>query len=238
MYPDLKLFIGGAWRKTKQDMPVLNPATEEEIGRLPCAGSGDLDDAVEAAEQCGVIAVPEVLESRPLKDLLAGWTKSDPSRRLLFCDEGEESQNPLGELARLAKTGPQPLAILIGLIPAVLIGLANGFGVAVCRVHPLIMTLGTGLIGTGCLQVYQRFVIATGSSSASERKRRTRATKSSTSSSEKALSRLIMRTSCVTLLSGEVVAVWPTLRLGESSRTRCGNVASRAALRRTSASYS
>ncbi len=56
-----------------------------------------------------------------------------------------------------------PLAILIGLIPAVLIGLANGFGVAVCRVHPLIMTLGTGLIGTGCLQVYQRFVIATGS---------------------------------------------------------------------------
>ncbi|NKB26510.1 MAG: ABC transporter permease [Rhodobacteraceae bacterium] len=56
-----------------------------------------------------------------------------------------------------------PLAILIGLIPAVLIGLANGFGVAVCRMHPLIMTLGTGLIGTGCLQVYQRFVIATGS---------------------------------------------------------------------------
>jgi len=56
-----------------------------------------------------------------------------------------------------------PLAILIGLIPAVLIGLVNGFGIAVCRVHPLIMTLGTGLIGTGCLQVYQRFVIATGS---------------------------------------------------------------------------
>tara|TARA_R110000850_G_scaffold14194_5_gene45574 strand:- start:243 stop:1217 length:975 start_codon:yes stop_codon:yes gene_type:complete len=56
-----------------------------------------------------------------------------------------------------------PLAILIGLLPAILIGLVNGFGVAICRVHPLIMTLGTGLIGTGCLQVYQRFVIATGS---------------------------------------------------------------------------
>jgi len=56
-----------------------------------------------------------------------------------------------------------PLALCIGLIPAILIGLVNGFGVAFCRVHPLIMTLGTGLIGTGCLQVYQRFVIATGS---------------------------------------------------------------------------
>lgn len=56
-----------------------------------------------------------------------------------------------------------PWAIVIGLIPAILIGLVNGFGVAACRVHPLIMTLGTGLIATGCLQVYQRFVIASGS---------------------------------------------------------------------------
>lgn len=50
MYPDLKLFIGGKWRKTKQDMPVVNPATEEEIGRLPHAGLNDLDDALESAE--------------------------------------------------------------------------------------------------------------------------------------------------------------------------------------------
>lgn len=54
-------------------------------------------------------------------------------------------------------------AILIGLIPAILMGLVNGIGVAFARVHPLIMTLGTGLIGTGCLQVYQRTVIGTGS---------------------------------------------------------------------------
>ena len=44
-----------------------------------------------------------------------------------------------------------------------LIGLANGIGVGIFRVHPLIMTLGTGLIGIGVLQVYQRTVIATGS---------------------------------------------------------------------------
>ena len=44
-----------------------------------------------------------------------------------------------------------------------LIGLANGIGVGIFRVHPLIMTLGTSLIGIGCLQVYQRTVIATGS---------------------------------------------------------------------------
>lgn len=55
-----------------------------------------------------------------------------------------------------------PSAILIALTCAVLAGAVNGFGVAVCRVHPLIMTLGTGLIGSGCLLVYQRYVISTG----------------------------------------------------------------------------
>jgi ribose transport system permease protein len=53
--------------------------------------------------------------------------------------------------------------VAIALGAAVLVGLVNGFGVGVARVHPLIMTLGTGLIATGCLQVYQRYVIATGS---------------------------------------------------------------------------
>lgn len=55
------------------------------------------------------------------------------------------------------------IAIALALIPAFLIGLANGIGVGFFHVHPLIMTLGMGLIGTGCLQVYQRTVIATGS---------------------------------------------------------------------------
>lgn len=49
MYPDLNLFIGGEWRKAGSDMPVINPATEQEIGRLPRAGTTDLDAALEAA---------------------------------------------------------------------------------------------------------------------------------------------------------------------------------------------
>ncbi len=55
-----------------------------------------------------------------------------------------------------------PEAIAIALACALVAGLVNGFGVAIARVHPLIMTLGTGLIGNGCLLVYQRYVIATG----------------------------------------------------------------------------
>jgi ribose transport system permease protein len=58
--------------------------------------------------------------------------------------------------------GPAP-AMLVAMGTGALVGLVNGLGVGIARVHPLIMTLGTGLIATGCLQVYQRFVIATGS---------------------------------------------------------------------------
>lgn len=64
--------------------------------------------------------------------------------------------------ATLAPLIGVPPAIAIALASAVVIGLVNGFGVAICRVHPLIMTLGTALIATGCLLVYQRYVIATG----------------------------------------------------------------------------
>lgn len=65
-------------------------------------------------------------------------------------------------MATLAPLIGVPAAVAVGLSCAVVIGLVNGFGVAIARVHPLIMTLGTGLIGIGCLLVYQRFVIASG----------------------------------------------------------------------------
>ena len=47
-YPDLYLYINGEWRKTPDDLAVLNPATEEEIlggrpprGRTSRANPGD-----------------------------------------------------------------------------------------------------------------------------------------------------------------------------------------------------
>lgn len=71
-------------------------------------------NVIEAAEQCGVISVPAVSDLVALKDLLATWPDSDPTRRLLFCDEGEATHSPMSVLADLAETGPTPLAVLIG----------------------------------------------------------------------------------------------------------------------------
>ncbi|MBS0256671.1 MAG: aldehyde dehydrogenase family protein [Proteobacteria bacterium] len=50
-YPDLKLYIGGAWRKTAEELPVLNPADESVIGAVPVASHADLDDALAAAAE-------------------------------------------------------------------------------------------------------------------------------------------------------------------------------------------
>lgn len=68
-------------------------------------------NAIEAAEQCGVLSVPIVEEEVRLDRLLDRFAEDEPGRRLIFCDEGEETTNPLPALSRL---GPGPVAVLIG----------------------------------------------------------------------------------------------------------------------------
>ena len=63
---------------------------------------------IEAAEQCGVLSVPSLEAPVKLRDLLDGW---DGTRRILFCDEGEETNNPLPALSHLKGV---PVALLIG----------------------------------------------------------------------------------------------------------------------------
>ena len=50
-YPDIRFYIGGEWRDGSNHVPILNPATEHEIGRFPIAATADLDDALTAARE-------------------------------------------------------------------------------------------------------------------------------------------------------------------------------------------
>ncbi|MFV0473012.1 MAG: RsmE family RNA methyltransferase, partial [Pikeienuella sp.] len=61
---------------------------------------------VEAAEQCGLLSVPEVAAPARLDRALAEW---DPARRIMFCDESMAGEGPA-----LAGETPGPWAILIG----------------------------------------------------------------------------------------------------------------------------
>ena len=52
-YTNTQLLIDGQWRDAAdgRSLPVLNPATGEEIGRVAHAGTVDLDDALAAAQK-------------------------------------------------------------------------------------------------------------------------------------------------------------------------------------------
>ncbi len=65
-------------------------------------------NAVEAAEQCGRLAVPEIAEPVELDALLAGW---DPNRRILLCDETGRAP-PIADT--LAEAEPGPWAVFTG----------------------------------------------------------------------------------------------------------------------------
>src|SRR4051812_32222120 len=67
-----------------------------------------LANATEAAEQCGLLHVPEVSPPETLDRVLESW---DPARLLIFADEAAPLASPL---AALKGEAPRPLALLIG----------------------------------------------------------------------------------------------------------------------------
>jgi 16S rRNA (uracil1498-N3)-methyltransferase len=65
-------------------------------------------NAIEAAEQCGILWIPEIAAPRGLAAVLNDWP---PDRTLIFCDESAPTRDPIATLTAVA---PGPLAVLIG----------------------------------------------------------------------------------------------------------------------------
>jgi len=65
-------------------------------------------NAIEAAEQCGILSLPDIGEPVGLAQALVGL---ETGRRLVFCDEGAEASDPVAALARLPRS---PIAVLVG----------------------------------------------------------------------------------------------------------------------------
>jgi 16S rRNA (uracil1498-N3)-methyltransferase len=68
-------------------------------------------NAIEAAEQCGILSIPEIDPPAKLGDVIAGWPSGEGNRRIVFCDEGAADADPMARLAPLAGS---PLAVLVG----------------------------------------------------------------------------------------------------------------------------
>jgi len=87
---------------------VLQPVITQHT-QMSTVGTDRLRaNAVEAAEQCGILAIPRVEDAIKLDRLLWLW---EPGRRLIFCDEGADTNNPIPALSAVAE---RKLGLLVG----------------------------------------------------------------------------------------------------------------------------
>jgi 16S rRNA (uracil1498-N3)-methyltransferase len=66
-------------------------------------------NAIEAAEQCGILSLPDIALPIPLARVIA---EREPKRYLVFCDEDAEIADPLAALGGVPRHSP--LAVLVG----------------------------------------------------------------------------------------------------------------------------
>lgn len=105
-----------AQKATEMGAAVIQPVFTERTVVTRLKDERLQANAVEAAEQCGLVAVPEVREAEKFATLLAKWDEHAPGRMILFCDENEGPGATRAALERLASEGAKgaPLAVLIG----------------------------------------------------------------------------------------------------------------------------
>lgn len=86
----------------------IRPILTERVSAPPANVARLLSIAIEAAEQCGRLDVPEVATPVRLDTLFAAWPEE---RRLMFCDEGGEAATAMEALRGLPAG---PWSVLIG----------------------------------------------------------------------------------------------------------------------------
>jgi 16S rRNA (uracil1498-N3)-methyltransferase len=97
-----------AQKATELGASLLQPVLTRRTMAERVNTSRLLANAVEAAEQCGILRVPDVREPEKLPRLLERW---DEARLLVYADEAASVSSPL---AALGKERGRPLAVLIG----------------------------------------------------------------------------------------------------------------------------
>jgi len=86
-------------------VPVMTRHTQAERVNLERMRA----NAIEAAEQCGILRLPEIAPPVALADALAAL---EPRRLLIFCDEDAPIADPVAALA--GASGAAALAVLVG----------------------------------------------------------------------------------------------------------------------------
>lgn len=86
---------------------VLQPVMTQHVQATRLNTERMRANVIEAAEQCGILSIPECREPVKFNDMLDRW---DGSRRLIFCDERADAASPIDTLRALPE-GPHALVI-------------------------------------------------------------------------------------------------------------------------------
>ena len=152
-----RIASGSSWRRLFRDQPVV-PLTLLLLALI----------GVLLAIQPGILNRPGqwttglILYATPLALLAACQTLT------MLTGGIDLSVATVASMAAYVMATPAPsqgdgMAVIIAIVLATAVGLINGIGIGVFRVQPLIMTLSTGLVVLGVLNVYQKLVITSGS---------------------------------------------------------------------------
>jgi succinate-semialdehyde dehydrogenase / glutarate-semialdehyde dehydrogenase len=102
MYPEVSLFIDGAWGKSAagRSIPVANPATGETIGTVAHADTSDLDRALEAADKGfktwrKISAFDRAKLMRKAANILR--ERAEPIARMMTMEQGKPLPEAKGE---------------------------------------------------------------------------------------------------------------------------------------------
>jgi len=97
-----------AQKATELGASVLQPVLTAHTRVERIKGERLRANAIEAAEQCGILSVPEIRAPQKLERLLETWNRD---RRIIYCDEWAPQADPIASLRDVRKG---PLAVLIG----------------------------------------------------------------------------------------------------------------------------
>jgi len=120
--PKSDLWYGFAPLKSERLDYVIQKATEMGVGTIQpvltrftqvsrLKHERMVANAIEAAEQCEVLSVPEVAPETTLEKLIGTWSETHGERTLIFADEGTDSATPVEQISRLEG---RPVGLLIG----------------------------------------------------------------------------------------------------------------------------
>lgn len=98
-------------KATEMGAGIIQPVITQHTQTHKLNTERVLANAVEAAEQCGILSIPECRNTIKFDKFISEWNTNIP---LIFCDESHNGNNPLPQLQKLQLQQNEQVGLIIG----------------------------------------------------------------------------------------------------------------------------